>query len=290
MIYKTVKAQLIPLFIASIAAALLIVSIPAFAVAWEDDTGPVSRTSNTVSESSCDTSIYGVYPAKKDDSTFLFERGWIGDATGEKFLFPKAVSVSINAIGLNGVDSEESTHSDELYPYVIVDKSSQNAGIVLSSQISMSYVHAPANYHVVRKLPWGVTLQQGSIPAFHFSGWGSPFTRYTDAGTNGKWAAIEDFQEHRFVPVSLAQFIPDNARLAYILIRVVSTGKSEGSGFVRVLGEQGEGIKIGDVSNGQSIIMPLFQRVNSKRELFIRTLGAARMDIWVLGYVNTEPS
>jgi hypothetical protein len=237
--------------------------------------------------------VSGLTPVRTSDKEIVFFRGWCADSTGRfRISLGSPVAVNLDHIGPNGVDTAASRASGELYPYVIGNSSSGEAAIVLSNQITYGKVARPAEYDVIRKLPWGFVLINDKIPPFHFSGWGHPFTRLTDAGTTPRWQALAKGQSREgFTAVSLSRWVPDNARMAYILVKAENAGGSRaGSAFLRVSARQGDGIQLGELSGEQIAYFPLHQRINSKRELFFRTTGDVTLDIWVLGYTNTEPS
>jgi len=239
------------------------------------------------------TSISGLIPNRMTSNEIMFFRGWCSDSTGKyRIVLARNTVASIDRVGPNGVDSAESRAAGELYPYVIGNTKSGNAAIILSSQISYSKVVRPKEYDVIRKLRWGVVLVDDQIPPFHFSGWGNPFTRLTLAGTTPEWQVLpRSSSTDRFSAISLRSFLPDNARMAYILIRADNTdGARAGSAFIRVTSGQGDGLQIGELAGGQVAYFPLHQRVTSRRELFYKTTGDVTLEIWVLGYTNTEPS
>ena len=223
----------------------------------------------------------------------MFFRGWCSDSLGKyRIVFEKSVLVNIDKVGPNGVDAAASRAAGELYPYVIGNSKSGDAAIILSNQISYSKVVRPKEYDVIRKLRWGFVLVDDQIPPFHFSGWDNPFTRLTLAATTPQWQVLaRSSSKDRFSPISLRSFLPDNARMAYILIRADNSGGTQaGSAFIRVTSAQGDGLQIGELTAGQVGYFPLHQRVTSKRELFYKTTGDVTLQIWVLGYTNSEPS
>jgi hypothetical protein len=238
------------------------------------------------------TSLSGLTPNRAGPTELVFFRGWCADSSGKfRIIFANHATVRLDRIGPFGVDSEASHAAGELYPYVIGNSRTGAAAIVLSSQISNSKVARPREYDLIRKLRWGVILTDGQFPAFHFSGWGNPFTRLTEAGTTPRWQVLQRQSSDRFTAVSLRHLVPDNARLAYILVKADNTAATKpGSAFIRVAGSQGDGVQIGELPPGQVTYLPLHQRVTSLRDLYYRTTGDLKLDIWVLGYTNTEPS
>ena len=207
-------------------------------------------------------------------------------------MFRSTVTVSLERIGANGVDSADSRAAGELYPYVIGSSKTGEAAIVLSSRIVYRDVVKPPGYDVIRKLPWGFVLVDGRIPAFHFSGWGNAFTRLTEAGTTPQWQVLaRGVARDGWTVISLRGLIPDNARMAYVVVKADNTGGARpGSAYLRVGPVQGDGVQLGELARGQVVYLSLHHRVTSRRELYFRTTGDVTLDIWVLGYTNTEPS
>jgi hypothetical protein len=286
---------------ATAAAATLLsgtLLLPFHGWAFQDAGGPAVRTERAQATSVRPddfsiTSISGLSPNRTGPNELVFARGWCSNSSGKyRIVFETDVRVDLNKIGPNGVDSTASREAGELYAYVLGNSRTGNAAIILSNQISYSKVVKPGEYDVIRKLPWGFVLVDNQIPPFHFSGWGNPFTRFTESGTTPRWQVLaSSSSKDGFSVVSLRKFIPDNARMAYILVKASNTiGTRAGSAFFRVIAAQGDGVQIGELAKGQVAYFPLHQRVSSKRELYFKTTGDVTLDIWILGYTNTEPS
>lgn len=235
--------------------------------------------------------LSGLEPEVIDGKTIGLHAGSFADSSGCRVVsVPRMLRIDLEKVGLNGLDEGSPRPGDQYFIYMIGTADGE-VGAIVSKQIAASTFNASRRYPIVRKLPWGFVYTRHGVPAMHLSGWPKPFTRYTDAASTPDWSVLQSGASAQWATVDTARFVPDNARMAYLLIEVRSTGGANpAGGYIRVVGTQGEGLMVGRVAHGSSNVMTLHQRVTSRGALFYRVDPGAVMNIYVLGYSNTEPS
>lgn len=203
----------------------------------------------------------------------------------------KKLIINMASNGLNGLDTGRFSDGVGYYIYLLRNGKTKEIGAVASSAISLSKVTTPTGFNAIRKLPWGFVAMHGQIPPFHLSYWPKPFTRFTDAASSEEWRALDTGKSRVFSEIDLSRWIPDNARMAYILCEVGNTGEMPGNASIRVSGEQKDGLVVGSsAAKGQTSSLALHQRINSDRKFYYKVTGGATLSIYVLGYSNTESS
>ncbi|MFN7023975.1 MAG: hypothetical protein ACK4QP_05550, partial [Pseudorhizobium sp.] len=89
---------------------------------------------------------------------------------------------------------------------------------------------------------------------------------------------------------SLAQWLPDNARMAMLMVRV-TCGATVGTGYISSPGAgMTNGLEFSGIPNSTyNTYIPLL-RVDSLLNLAYKVTGGVTLTVFVLGYAMTEPS
>jgi len=235
--------------------------------------------------------LFGLEPEVVDSTTLALQPGRYADSTGCKVLtVRRQIRIDLTTTGLNGMDQGRPRPGEHYFVYLVTLPDGA-AGAVVSSDKTLSSFNRAHRYASVRKLPWGFVYTDRGLAAVHVSYWPKPFTRYTEAATTPAWSVLESGASHEWRGVSVSRLVPDNARMAYLLIEVRHIGRgAPAAGYIRVVGSQGEGLLVGRVAGGTSSMLTLHQRITSGGEFYYRVEPGAVMNVWVLGYSNTEPS
>lgn len=235
--------------------------------------------------------LHGLEPEVIDGYTLQLHAGHFADSTGCHVIdVRRPLRINLKAVGLGGMDEAAPRPGRHYFIYLVTTRTGQT-GAVVSSRIAVSEFNSGGRFATVRKLPWGFVFTEGGVPAVHLSYWPKPFTRYTEAASTPEWAVLQGGAESEWTRVNVARLVPDNARMAYLMIEVRHLGgPGSAAGFVRVLGSQGDGLMVGRVSGGNSSVLTLHQRITSTGDFFYRVEPGAVMYVHILGYSNTEPS
>ena len=288
-------------------AALLLLATATSAVTQErpDPRGTTSRLAQPVQDTEAARSaspdgcppgeshrrlLFGLEPEVIGGDMLQLHPGQFANSRGCKVhTFARPLRIELARRGLNGMHEGAPEIGRQYFVYLVGTKDGQ-AGAVISSEIAKSVLNKDLRYAFVRKLPWGFVYFAKGIPAVHIAYWPKPFTRYTEAITSREWSVLEGGQAADWTAVDTSRLVPDNTRMAYVLIELRSVGIRPAAGFVRVVGSQGDGLMVGRVANGTSNVLTLHQRVTSRGHFFYRVEPGATMSIYVLGYSSTEPS
>jgi hypothetical protein len=243
--------------------------------------------------------IAGLDTDKISMNVLRFFPGQAACTGGDKIIVVvNPIDVDMGSTGLNGIDADVVSSGKDYFPYIVYDEGasgSSNVGIVMSNAKSYGHVVVPTGYKMCRKLRFGFRYNGnwGGIPNFHNSYWPNPFVRLTDAEYSSKWGPCfaADCQAEKWTSVSFDPWLPDNARMAYIMVTTHAVDGRSCSGFVRSYGGQSTGIGVGSVSSSLSAMAtPLFIRTTSLHDIQYRVTAGCRVTIQVLGYNMTEPS
>lgn len=238
--------------------------------------------------------LFGLEPDKYTTNRLNINAGNLTDFYGDISMdFPQETQIDLTKAGLYGIDKLPVV-SGELYVYCI-----RNAdgvyGLLASQSRFEGGVVCPAGFIVQRKLPWGVMYNPswGGIPNFHLTHWPLPQINFTDAEATALWTALPYAKSPTWADVDLSPWLPDNARLAYIICDSrYENGFTAGSSYIRSHGGQLTGQLVGSVSPGIPYqIVPMAIRVDSVRKMQYMTSGTGcRLIIRVTGYSMTEPA
>lgn len=160
----------------------------------------------------------------------------------------------------------------------------------------VDYLTYPSTDYVFhKKLQFGFVWSTAwdGIPDFHVSHWPMPEVRLTKAGYGAPWMALANAQTFEaWSDVSLAGWMPDNARMAYIGVEARYVDGSAGSVYLRTWSGQTVPLLVGSASPGSPFPGVTFIkiRVDSLLNLQFRTTGNVRAYIQMLGYDMTEPN
>ena len=238
--------------------------------------------------------ISGMEIGKYSSTQFEIRPGSITTPTGDaRYDFTTANYVNLASTGAWGMDTGSPANGDGIYLYLI-DNGSTPA-IIASKSIIIGGVTAPSGYTVKRKLPFGIIYNSnwGGIPDFHLSSWphGS-FIRLTGAEYSSKWMPISGAASVAWKDINLSHLMPDNARLAYVMVQKRYVSGKAGSGYLRTYSEQSTGLLVGSATVGSpqpgQLQIPI--RVTSTRKIQYKTTGNVLMYLQFIGYSMTEPS
>lgn len=239
--------------------------------------------------------IEGFQPDKLGETQLRLSPGFCASADGRDLAVADApIVIDLNKVGALGRDSEDLHEAEDYFVYILKHAETGAASALVSSAITYGGVALPDGYKLVRKLRFGFVYdgaRWGGIPDFHVAHWPSPFVSFTGFEDDPKWDALTDGDAKAFTTISLAGYLPDNARLARVQVLVRSFGET-GSAYLRSWGGQQTGILAGVAgAAGPTETVQVFDiRVNSRRELEYRVTGGARLTVKVMGYSMTEPS
>lgn len=237
--------------------------------------------------------LSGFEPEKYSTNKLIISRGWCASADGMSFAqLSTEIMVDLTTTGLNGLDAGTITNGYDYFVYIVKNETSGEVGAVLSHSKFYGGVVVPSGFTLYRKLRFGFVYNSArdGIPDYHLSAWPTPIIRLTGAETTSLYQVLSAGNSASFTDVSLAGFLPDNARMAYIQCVTSSVG-SAGSAYVRSFGGQSTGLIVGsstpsDVQDRAFLTL----RVTSDLKIQYKIIGGARLSIYVLGYEMTEPS
>lgn len=240
-------------------------------------------------------SLSGFEPDKLSTNVLNISPGSCANSDSTALFASSAtLTVTMTTSGVGGLDTGSVANGTSYYIYLIANSTTGALAGLASAGETYGAVTLPTGYEHVRKLPFGFVyhaVNWDGIPDFHLSGWPRPFIRYTGAEEAAAWRALNAGTSGTFVDVDLSGWIPDNARMAYLLCRTATTGAGIGYGIIRVLGSQTAGLGVGGVvAGGAEAYSFIHQRVTSDRSLQYKVSGNASLTIFVLGYSMTEPS
>lgn len=236
--------------------------------------------------------LHGLEPERLSSSTLRFHKGSVCDTVGVNFLeFTSAFDLDTSLNGSGGMAYCGFNYGADYFPYVIKNIVTEEFGITLSDEISITNVILPSDDWVVfRKLPWGFCAVNGAyieggksgvaeIPTFHISAWPKPITTLTQHTTESNFSKVlSNGTNVEFTAFPCTKLVPDNARMVEFML--VVTG---GDVLVRSGAFQGNGVRF---CIGQHNMR---MRVDSLRNLFYKSLGGS-ITAYISGYHNTEPS
>lgn len=237
--------------------------------------------------------LSGFEPDKLSTNQLIIRRGWCASSDGNNFAqLLTDITCDLTTVGVNGLDTGTITNGYDYFVYIIKNESTGEVGAVISHSKYYGEVVVPTGFTMYRKLRFGFVYNSArdGIPDFHLSNWPMPTIRLTGAETTAAYNVLSVGSSSSFADVSLAGFIPDNARVAYIQC-ITSSVSSAGSAYVRSFSGQATGVLVG--SSTPSDVqdrMCLTLRVTSDLKLQYKVIGGARLSIYVLGYDMTEPS
>lgn len=228
--------------------------------------------------------IAGLKPERYDGKTIRVLTGscWCVD-TGD--IYEQTTNVMVPLVGFSNYD--------EVYVW-LVRNSSGTVYPIVGSWRFQGDVPVPSGGAVVRKLPFGAIYNTacGGLPAWHLAHWPLPEVTLTEAEDTAYWQAARSLSTHdHWQEISLTRWVPDNARVALVVCIVGMKGKRAGSAFIRSLGSEANGEKVGsanpsfDTVGGERTI-----RLTSTRSFYVKTIGSATITIRVKGYHQTEAS
>lgn len=236
--------------------------------------------------------LFGLEPDKLSANVLRISGGSCFDYYGSyEFKFPQGGDIDLTKIGLWGIDKPVKT--GDLCVYVIRNAAG-DSGMIASQEKFAGDVACPAGFFVYRKLPFGVVYNPAwdGIPNFHLAGWPRPDVRLTDSEYSGKWTAVANGNAAEWADADVSGWVPDNARIALLMLESRYVSGTAGSSYVRSHGGQSTGLLVGSVSPGspfQFTCVPL--RVDSLRRFQYKTTGTGcRLNAYVLGYSMTEPA
>lgn len=237
--------------------------------------------------------ISGFDPGKLSTNQLILYPGWCASANGQDFAqLTSQIIIDMSTNGLNGLDTGSPTNGYDYFVYIIKNESTGEVGAVISHAKYYSEVVVPSGYTIYRKLRFGFVYNSArdGIPDYHLSAWPQPIIRLTGAETTGAYSVLSLGTASTFTDVSLAGFLPDNARMAYVQCVTSSVGTA-GSAYLRSYTAQSTGVIVGsstpsDVQDRMCLTM----RVTSDLKLQYKVTGGAKLSMYVLGYDMTEPS
>lgn len=252
---------------------------------------PPSPNLNSVQIGNVYRYLSGLEPDKLSTNVLNINPGSCVDSSSSGIFSSNAViAVDMSTVGANGLDAGVPVDGTGYFPYMIANNVSGALACVISASIIYGGVTVPAGYTMVRKLPFGFVYNSvwDGIPDFHLTHWPMPFIRLTGSEETSTWRALSAGTAATWTDVSLAGFMPDNARIVYLGCRTTSVG-SPGFAAIHVLGSQTAGWSVGNPAVGLFTYNELWQRVTSGRKLQYQVTGGAALSLYVLGYGMTEP-
>lgn len=238
--------------------------------------------------------IFGCEPEKISTNVISFNPGSICEYYGgARYDFTGNSSLDLSNNGLGGLDTGAPMDGDGIYIYCINNTVNSSFGFIASKAIAEGDVIYPTGYSFVRKLPVGFIYNSGwdGIPDFHLTHWPMPEIRMTSSETSGLWCALANGNASDWTAVDLSSWIPDNARMAHIQTRLTYTSGSSASAYIRSDGFQTTGRIVGSVSS----IAPYAEgerkiRTTSARQIYYKASPGIKLNIYVLGFSQTDPS
>lgn len=237
--------------------------------------------------------ISGFEPEKYSTNLLIISRGWCASYDGNSFAqLTTEITCDLTTVGVNGLDTGTVTSGYDYFVYIIKNETTGDVGAVVSHAKFYGDVIVPSGYTMYRKLRFGFVYNSArdGIPDYHLSAWPMPIIRLTGAESTGAYSPLINGTASSFTDVTLAGFIPDNARMAYVQC-ITSSVNTAGSAYLRSFGGQSTGVIVGsstpaDVQDRMCLTM----RVTSDIKLQYKVVGGARLSLYVLGYEMTEPS
>lgn len=237
--------------------------------------------------------LAGMDPEKLSTNVLRIQPGSCAKSDGSSLASISGnVDINMAVVGVNGIDVGAPVDGLDYFPYMIQNDTTGALAGVLSNSKFYNTVVVPAGYTMFRKLPFGFRYSLASwdgIPNFHLSFWPKPFIRFTDAQEAIEWRALLNGANAGFTDVDLSPWIPDNARIAYILTRVSSGGAVAGYGKIRTVANNGLAVG-GSTPGGVDTYCSMWIRVTSALKIQYAITNDARLSIFVMGYGMTEPS
>lgn len=204
-----------------------------------------------------------------------------------------AIDIDLGVAGRNGIDVGQTFDGVSYHVYLISRDADGDIAAVVSASRFYSEVIVPEGHSLVRKLPFGFVFRSawGGIPDFHVTHWPKPLVTLTGHEDSGDYRALFYGESEAFAEFSLENFLPDNARLAWLCLETMSFSTA-GSAYLRSSASQQVGMLCGSVNpiTGASAVVVMPIRVTSERKLEFRTTGGAILRATVMGYSMTEPS
>lgn len=239
--------------------------------------------------------LAGLDPEKVSNNVLRLYNGSVADTTGETIydLTPH-LDIDISTTGVNGRDPLYAlTNGSDWFPIMIADNATNELACIMTRGRGWSEITLPSGYHFVRKLPFGFVYNSawGGIPNFSLSFWPKPHIRLTDAQDTAPWIPLYAGTANSWTAVDLTGYMPDNARVAYVIASVRYIDGSAGSAYIRSYNAQSTGINVGSVSPGSPYsFIETHLRVDSLRKIQYKCTGNARLYLQFIGYDMTEPS
>jgi hypothetical protein len=242
-------------------------------------------------------SINGLQPAKISSNVLRILPGSCASADGKFEVSLRApIDIDMMRVGFDGLDAGQIAEGEAYFPYLVRKRTSGEIGGVLSRSrfygSPAESVVVPADCQILRKLRFGFRYRAtwDGIPNFHYdhgafvllTGEDSPAFRIgmPHMQSGGAWASV-----------SLADLMPDNARVARVSALVLA-GTEAGSAWIATPTIENYGRFCGSKDPGERNVSPVVQdiRVSSKHVLKFKTIGGARLNLYLHGYAMTEPS
>lgn len=238
--------------------------------------------------------IGGMDPEKLSTNVLRLCNGACANTTGDKiYEIATRLDIDISEVGVNGRDPQYPLTTGSFWaPIIIARDDNDEVACILTSGTGWSGITLPEGYHFVRKLPFGFVYNANwdGIPNFHLSHWPKPHVRLTDAQDGNPWLPLNLGAANTWSYVSLADYMPDAARMAYVIASMRYIDGQAGSAYLRSHAGQTTGVKVGSVSPGSPFGgMPIHIRVDSLRRLQYKCTGDARLSLQFIGYDMTEP-
>lgn len=242
--------------------------------------------------------LFGLRPQRVDQWTLEISPGTCTDAdvTTNMIIPPDTPAyVDIRVNGLGGLDTGTVQIGESYYVYIIKNPISKLVSAVLSKELSHITVTKPSGYTAIRKLPWGFVYTSNGIQPVHVSGWPAPFTRFTLADDTSSWQVLSSGVNSSWTAVSLAGFLPVNAKMAYVMCFAVGTSGNPNFSSARITTDPvngSAGIPVGGKSSGNQGSLPIYVWIetNGNRQIYYKTLSGTMLDIYILGYMQSEIS
>ena len=235
--------------------------------------------------------LMGLEVGKLESNKLIVSPGSLQGWSGVGLDYPVATTVDLGQIGcLNGADAV--IVPGDLFLYAI--HSDTEAGFLASQSKIAGGVTVPAGFTLCRKLPWGVVYSPtwGGIPDIHVTHWPSPLITLTHSEATAEYCALSIGAAEDWTDVDLSPWIPDNARLAFLMARMKWGGGVSGSSYLRSYSEQTTGQLVGSVSSSCGFqTMTTMIRVSSTRKIqYKNNSSGAKLSLYILGYAMTEPA
>lgn len=239
--------------------------------------------------------IDGLQPDKLSTNVLRLYEGHCCNATGTRQVVnPGAYDIDMLVNGVGGLDTGSPASGQNYHVYVLRDAFTGAFGAMLSAALFYGDVVVPFGWEMVRKLRFGFVWSTAwdGIPNFHVAHWPHPHVRLTDSELSSKWMPLGNAQATDWALADLSRFMPDNARVAHLMVQTRFISDTAGSAYLRSHGGQSTGILVGSVSPGSPFAGPTYVtiRVDSHRKIGYKTTGGAGLWVQFLGYDMTEPS